>query len=171
MGKRMEIGMKRIHLQTVCERDEVLDALTNNARVNEGLSFDEAKGTPTVRMRIGRGGHLHMRCVFIGGHSKDNGFIQGTFFTGRLREGKDGKTQLSGVIVTEPVFHVLLCILLAVAVFQMVSLGGISLTPILLLPFVYILMRGEYRKQEHLRRYILRAVHRLEKTKNTGRDR
>lgn len=157
--------MKRVQIKTLCPVEDVMTMMADHGRVNEGLTFDSREGTPTLRIKQKPNGRLHMRCVLLGGHTKDNGYIQGTFFTGRIREGADGKTELRGWIMTEPVFHLIWLALIVAAVVQMIDLGGISVTPLLLIPFVYIMFRGEYRKQEYLRRYIYRAVHRLEKTR------
>ncbi len=155
--------MKRIKLQTVCPRASVMQMLLDNAHVNAGLNFDDREGAPTVQIKQGRDGRVRMRCYMVGGPTKDNGFIQGTFFVGRIREDAAGMCHVRGVIMTEPVFHLAFAALIVVAVVQMLKLGGVSLTPILLIPFVYFMFRKEYRKQEYLRRYILRAVRRLEK--------
>ena len=156
--------MKRLSVRTPLGREELLRMLRDAPRVNEGLTFDDREGSPTVQLKERGAEGLRMRCVMLGGASRDNGYVQGTFFRGRIRE-RDGEVSLSGWIMTEPVFHILWVALIAFFIVTCIQRTALSVVPICLIVFVFFMFRKEYRKQEYLRRYILRAVHRLEKQK------
>lgn len=157
--------MKRISIQTPLAREDILSALRDAPTVNAGLTFDDREGSPTVHVREGRADRLRLRCCMLGGASRDNGYVQGTFFWGRMRE-RNGMTYIRGSIMTEPVFHVLWLALIAFFIVTCIQRTALSVVPICLIVFVYFMFRKEYRKQEYLRRYILRAIHRLEKKNN-----
>lgn len=157
--------MKRISIRTPLAREDILSALRDAPTVNEGLTFDDREGSPSVQIREGRGERVRVRCYMLGGASRDNGYVQGTFFTGRIRE-RDGVTHLCGSIMTEPIFHVLWLALIAFFIVTCIQRAALSVVPVCLIVFVFFMFRKEYRKQEYLRRYILRAIHRLEKKKN-----
>jgi|GEM_PF-2166661 len=157
--------MKRISIQTPLAREDILSALRDAPTVNAGLTFDDREGSPTVHVREGRADRLRLRCYMLGGASRDNGYVQGTFFWGRMRE-RNGMTYIHGSIMTEPVFHVLWLALIAFFIVTCIQRTALSVVPVCLIVFVYFMFRKEYRKQEYLRRYILRAIHRLEKKNN-----
>ena len=66
-------------------------------------------------------------------------------------------TRLKGIIVTDPIYHILLVALLALFVYQCIALGGFSPVPLILFAFGIFMMRNEYAKQGTIERYLSRA--------------
>ena len=153
--------MKRVALDISASAERVLDMLTDNVAVNRGVRFDEREGTPTASIRRAKNGRVRIRCRMVGGTSRDNGYIEGTFFYGRLRE-VEGVTRVRGTIVTEPVFHTAFFALLAYFIYTCFRVGGFSVVPVCLAVFIPLMMRREYRKQAYLLSYMHRAARRLE---------
>lgn len=151
--------MKLISISVPTSREEFLATVTDNRLVNEGVRFPEGQGAPTAEVKAGKS-LVRIRCRMVGGASRDNGFLFGTALVGRIKE-RDGVTTLRGLILTEPILHLLWLGILVYFVFTCIRLGGISPFPILLSVMFLLLFRSEYRKQEYLCRYLYRAQRRL----------
>lgn len=154
--------MKWISMTTVASAQEVAMLLADNNRMNERIRYEEGELRPRMHVRY-RAPRLRVRCEMTGGPTKDNGYLQSTFFWGTLRE-KGGKTHLRGVIVTEPIFHLLWLAMMIYFVVQCVTLGGISVVPICLSAFLFFMLAKEYKKQNRIRIYLTVAFRRLEQS-------
>jgi len=147
--------MKLIDLSAECERARMLDIIRDSAFVNDRVQFDEKKGRPNIKVKE-KGERITIKCEMVGGATRDNGFLIGTYFSGKLVE-KNGVTRLKGIIVTDPIYHILLVALLALFVYQCIALGGFSPVPLILFAFGIFMMRNEYAKQGTIERYLSRA--------------
>ena len=153
--------MKFISISVPASREELLATVQDNRLVNEGVRFPEGQGTPTAELKAGKS-LVRVRCRMVGAASRDNGFLFGTALVGRMRE-RDGVTTLSGVILTEPVLHLVWLGIVVYYLITCIRVGGISLFPIFLSLLFLFTFRSEYRKQEYLRRYLHRAARRFTK--------
>ena len=150
--------MKLIRLRTHLPREEVLSMIRDNERTNRGVRFDENRGVPRIHVRE-KGERLRIRCEMTGRATKDNGFLIGTYFTGRLTE-RDGVTTLRGIILTSPIYHILWLALVVVFIFQCFRLSGFSAVPVCLTVFEIFMFKDEFRKQGTISRYLARAFRR-----------
>ena len=156
--------MKFINMKIEASRDEVLAFIKDNRRVNSNVKFDEKHGTPFMHFKE-KGENLSVTCEMMNRPTKDNGFLIGTFFRGKLRE-KDGITELRGIILTAPIYHLIWAILLGILIWQCFYHVAISAGPILFIAFEIIMYSGEFRKQGYIKRYFARAFSRLYQEKN-----
>lgn len=152
--------MRFVRLKTTVPACEMKEILSDPERVNENVRFDEKKGIPKMKPTF-RDDRLRVKCEMMNRPTKDNGFLVGTYFTGKLSE-RDGVTTLTGIIVTEPVFHLLFLALFAYFVILCFSVGGFSVVPICLCVFVVVMFWKEYQKQGIIERYLARAFRRAE---------
>ena len=95
------------------------------------------------------------------GHKRDNGFIFGTAFYGKIKE-KNGITKISGLITTELIFHFIFTVMLGVFIAQCIVMKGFSVIPVCLVIVDLFMFKEEFRKQGIIKRFILRAVNRAE---------
>ena len=153
--------MKFVKLNINTTKEEYLNIVRDNRIVNEGVRFGEDGAFPTAEVKEGKR-FTKIRCRMVGGPSRDNGFFFGTFFLGTLKE-KEGKTRLRGIIVTEPLVHLIWLAIVVYFVIVCINLGGVSLVPIFLSLLLYAMFRPEYKKQPVLYRYLHRASRRAEK--------
>ena len=152
--------MRFVRLKTTVPAREMKKILSDPERVNENVRFDEKKGTPKMKPTF-RDDRLRVKCEMMNRPTKDNGFLVGTYFTGKLSE-RDGVTTLSGIIVTEPIFHLIFLALFVYFVILCFSVGGFSVVPICLCVFVVVMFWKEYQKQGIIERYLARAFRRAE---------
>ena len=155
--------MKRVKLTSTATREELLGIIADSDLVNDRVKFDETKGKPRMHVKE-KGTRLKIRCEMIGGPTKDNGFIEGTYFIGTLKE-QGGVTSLSGMIMTAPIYHLFIAAIMVVYVLRSISLGGFNPVPLLLLVFNYMLFKKEFDKQGTIERYLIRAFKRADKGK------
>ena len=155
--------MKFIKKTVSASKEEVLNMLSDNERVNERVRFDEKDGTPhmTVKEKKGR---VIITCEMLGRPTKDNeyGYLVGTYFSGRITE-KDGVTTLRGTILTAPIYHSVMITLVALVIIQAIIAGAITPVPIFAVLFELVLFSREFKKQGYIYRYINRAFKRLVK--------
>ena len=158
--------MKLINIRTDKSASELLSMIRDNARVNEGVKFADKKGgKPFMHVRE-RDGNLRIKCEMMGRPTKDNGFLMGTAFYGRITE-KDGATSIKGILLTSPLYHAVVLILAIALITQMIYSGSVSSIPILVFAtaFEFLFFTDEFRKQGYIARYLERAVRRMEKSK------
>ena len=156
--------MKFIKLQTEKSADELLSMIKDNSAVNDGVRFaDKHGGRPHMHVKD-KDGRLSIRCEMMGRASKDNGFLAGTKFYGKIKE-KDGITTLSGIITTSLIYHIALIALIALVFVQMFLYSAYGLISVLIfaIGFEMLFFTDEFRKQGYIQRYLMRAVRRLEK--------
>jgi hypothetical protein len=156
--------MKFIKVRSTATKDALISQLSDNESTNRNVKFDDEKrGKPHIRVKQ-NGDKLTLRCQYLGGASKDNGFLEGTYFKGKIKEC-DGYCEISGIAVTAPIFHFLMLVLIGVFIYQCITLGGISPIPICIVIFDIFMFWGEFKKQGIIERYIARAARRAEQTK------
>ena len=153
--------MKLVKFKINSSRNAYLDIVRDNRIVNEGITPAEDGAVPTAEIKEGK--HLvRIRCRMVGGASRDNGFFFGTYFRGTLKEKEDG-LYVRGWIVTEPIVHLIWLAIVVYFVIVCFLVGGISLIPIFLSLLLYFVFKPEYRKQNILFRYLIRAAKRSRK--------
>ena len=155
--------MKRIRLESALSRDHLLSVIENSELVNDKVKFDENKGRPRMIVKT-NGDRIRIRCEMIGGPTKDNGFLEGTYFVGKLTEN-NGKTTLKGVVLTAPIYHTILALILMIYVYRCITLVAFNPVPIILLIFSLMLFRSEFEKQGTIERYLARAFRKAEENK------
>ena len=155
--------MKRIRLESALSRDHLLSVIENSELVNDKVKFDENKGRPRMIVKT-NGDRIRIKCEMIGGPTKDNGFLEGTYFVGKLTEN-DGKTTLKGVVLTAPIYHTILALILMIYVYRCITLVAFNPVPIILLIFSLMLFRSEFEKQGTIERYLARAFRKAKENK------
>ena len=128
--------MKIIKLKINKPHDEVFSLIADNNFVNSNVRFDEKRGIPHMHVKQ-KGEKIKIKCEMMGRPTKDNGFITGTTFWGRIQE-KEGETTLSGVVMTSPIYHAVIIALVIVNIIMSIRLGGISIIPIFAIAFEII---------------------------------
>ena len=163
--------MKIINLKADCTAEALASAIRDSEKTNRNIRFDERRGRPAMLVTE-KGKRLRITCKYVGGTTRDNGFIVGTYFTGRVTE-KNGAASVRGVVWTAPVFHAVLFAMLAVFIIQCIYLKGFSVIPFCAVAFDIVLFRTEFAKQGIISRYIARAAKRAEaenKKSNGGKQ-
>ena len=155
--------MKLVDLQTRLSRREYVEAIRDHNRINEGVKFKEKLGRPSFKVKE-KGTRLRLSCTYVGGNSRDDGFLVGTYFIGSLKENADG-CRLKGIIVTSPLFHLVLLALTVVFILKCMELGGFSVIPPIFLAMSLFMFKDEYGKQGVIKRYLYRAKIRTENEK------
>lgn len=155
--------MKFLKLDSAASRDELLSVINNSELVNDRVRFDENKGKPTVHVKD-NGKRIKIKCEMVGGPTKDNGFLEGTYFIGTLKESESG-TRLRGMIITAPIYHTLLLLLAVFYAYRCIALGAFNPVPLILLIFSIFMFKGEFEKQGIIERYLHRAFKRVNKNK------
>ena len=156
--------MKFVNISFNAPRDEVLSILRDNERVNNKIRFDESRGKPFIKVKEKKGDRIRITCEYIGGPSKDNEFFVGTYFSGRLTE-KNGVTRLRGHILTAPIYHLFMILLVVVFIIQCFKLKGFSVVPPILVIFDFFMFKSEFQKQGYIKRYLMRAARRIDEGK------
>ncbi len=154
--------MKFIKLESYVSRDELLGVIKNSELVNDRVKFDENKGKPLVHVRE-KNEWLKIKCAMVGGPNKDNGFLEGTYFVGKLTE-REGRSLLRGIIITAPIYHTFLVLILAFYVYRCISLGGFNPVPLILFVFSIMMFKKEFEKQGTIERYLKRAFKRADQS-------
>ncbi len=145
-------------------RDEVISMLSDNDRVNSNVTFEGYNGTPRMKL-VEKKGRIRITCEFVGRNKRDNGFLVGTYFTGKVKERADGVSVISGHILTAPIYHLVILALIIVFIVQCFRVGGFSVIPIFICIFDIFLFKDEFKKRGLIRRYILRGLSRMSKDK------
>lgn len=152
--------MKFIRLESSVSRSELIGVIKNSDLVNDKVKFAENKGKPLIHVKE-KGDRLKIRCEMVGGPTKDNGFLEGTYFVGKIQE-RDGVSRMRGIILTAPIYHAFLALLMAFYVYRCISLGGFNPVPLILFAFSIFMFRSEFEKQGTIERYLKRAIKRSE---------
>ena len=134
---------------------DVMKSIRDEVSVTEAEKFDTSRGFPKFHIKEKKS-NIKISCEFLGRATKDNGFLEGTYFIGKLKE-KNGESKLSGIILTAPIYHSIFLMLVLYFIYQCFTLGGISVVPILLIIFNIFMFRDEFRKQGLIKRYIFRS--------------
>ena len=155
--------MKRIRLYSRHTPDEVLSIIKDNTRVNDGVRFsDKRGGKPFMHVRENEG-RLRIKCEMMGRASKDNGFLVGTVFRGRISE-VDGYTCVRGFITTSLIYHLVMTALFLFLLIRMIITSAYTMIPMLVfvVAFEILFFKDEFKKQGYIERYLVRALRRLE---------
>ena len=75
---------------------------------------------------------------------------------------KNGKTEIKGVITTALIFHLVLAVMFFAFVAVCIIRRGFSIVPICLIVFDVFMYKDEFKKQEIIERYLLKAIKLLE---------
>ena len=155
--------MKFINASTSHTAEELIDILSDNERVSSGVKFADKKGGKPFMHVKQNGEKIKIKCEMIGRPTKDNGFLMGTVFYGKIKE-KNGLATVSGIILTSPIYHLIMIALALVLIIRSIMLSSISAIPVLVFAVAFELMffTDEFRKQGYIQRYIYRAVKRLD---------
>ena len=151
--------MKFISLDFPISKEETLALISDNARVNRNVNFDERRGKPLMKVKDKGEGKIKITCEMLERPTKDNGFLVGTYFTGKLTE-KNGGTRLRGIIMTAPIYHLVLIALVVLFIVQCIYLKGFSVIPVIIVIFSLFMFKDEFRKQGYIARYLQRASRR-----------
>lgn len=153
--------MKFISVLTdTASAEDVLAMLADSAATNKNVAFDERYGKPTFHLKR-KGESIKIKCEYVGGATRDNAFLDGTAFRGKVTE-KNGVSRVSGIITTAPIFHLFMFALFAVFIVMCIVNGGFNAVPVCLIVFDIFMFYREFKKQGLIKRYILRAVRRAE---------
>ena len=147
--------MKFVNYSIKAPQEEVFGVLSDSNSVVEAEKFDTSNGKPLMHVKK-KEGRLKIKCEMTGRPTKDNGFLEGTYFIGRISE-KNERTSVRGVILTAPIYHLFIFALFAYFIYRCISIGGISPVPIILVVFDVFMFWGEFKKQGIIKRYIFRS--------------
>lgn len=136
-------------------RELLMSKLLDNDLVVAAENYDLTDGKPKMRIKT-KADRIKIRCEMTERPTKDNGFLEGTYFIGSVKE-KDGRTGVKGIILTAPIYHFIFLVLLGIVIYQAVTMAAIPITAIFLVPFDFILFKSELKKQPLIKRYIFRA--------------
>ncbi len=144
-----------------CKREELTEILKDSKRVNEKVKFDERLGTPHIHYSE-KGQRVILKCEYMDRPTKDNGFIYGTRFSGKITE-EDCGCRIKGIITTEPIYHIVFAILFLILTVTSIYVGGIGgfAVPVCLIITEIFMYKDEFKKQGIIDRYIQRAYKRL----------
>lgn len=148
--------MKFIRYKTTASKEELLSVLSNNDKVNQGISLETKKGTPHMHVKE-NSGKIKIKCEYIGRAVKDNAFIDGTVFRGKITE-RSGATEIKGLISTAVIFHTVLIAFFIAFIAICIARKGFSIVPVCLVAFDIFMYKDEFKKQGIIERYLYRAV-------------
>ena len=151
--------MKFVNLKVEAPKEQLLTLIRDNERVNKNVRFDEKLGKPNMKVKE-KDGRVKVTCELLGRATKDNGFLVGSFFWGKIKE-KNGTSSLRGIILTAPLYHLILCILFVAFIIQCFRLRGLSVVPIFMVLLDIMMFKTEFKKQGYIQRYLYRAASRI----------
>ena len=156
--------MTRVNISTAHSKGEVLSFIKDNNKVNDGVRFDDKYDRKPLMHISENNGKLKIRCEMIGGPTKDNGFLAGTVFRGKITE-QDGVSTIKGLITTSVIYHIVLLALIALVFVQMFVHSAYGLISVLIfaIGFEIMFFKDEFKKQGYIKRYLERAVRRMKK--------
>ena len=147
--------MKFINQRINASREEFLQMLCDNEATNKNVKFECKRGTPVMHVKQ-KEDKISIKCEYVGGPTKDNAFIEGTSFKGKLKE-KNGELFLKGVILTAPIFHTVLFLGFITFLIMCIASAAFNPTPVFLIVFDLIMYKDEFEKQGLIERYVKRA--------------
>lgn len=153
--------MQFVNLSFDAPSDEVISFISDNNRINSGVKFEEKNGIPVMRVTE-KDKKVRITCELTGLPTKDNGFLIGTYFSGKLTE-ENGRTALKGVILTAPIYHLFFFAMLAVMVVLCIVYSALPVMPLIFVIFEFMMFSREFKKQGYIKRYLLRAEARYKK--------
>ena len=148
--------MKFVSIKSSATEKDVVDALGNSEKVNERVQFDERRGRPLMKLKRKKN-TLYISCEMIGGPAKDNGFIIGSFFLGRIKQRAYG-SKITGILLTAPLYHLVLLGFCTYFLIRSIQVHGIAPLPFIIAATSLLFFKDEFKKQGIIKRYIKRAV-------------
>ena len=148
--------MKLVSYRTTTKKEKLLSLIKDSNHVNERVKFDEKLGRPQMIVKEHKRS-FSLTCRYVGGNTKDNGFIIGTFFWGRIKE-KNGETHLGGIILTAPIFYAAILGLLVFSIVRGIVMGAFNPIALIIAVFSFLMFRTEFKKQGVIDRYLARAI-------------
>ncbi len=148
--------MKFIKISSPLSQKELTEFLKDSELVNKNVKFE--KYIPEMHTKESKSNPAKIRitCEIKNTATKDNGFLVGTYFSGKFTE-KNGITYLKGHIATAPIYHTIIALILAFFVYRCISFRAFNPVPIVLLIFDIFMFWREFKKQGMIERYIYRA--------------
>lgn len=147
--------MKFVNYKIHASCDDVKNAIFDSTSICSQEKFETSKGN--LKFHIKEKNHRYrIKCEYIGGATKDNAFLEGTYFIGELSQ-KNEEAILRGIIVTAPIYHLIIALLLAFFVAQCIIKGGFTPVPLILFFFSIFMFKDEFKKQGMIKKYIFRA--------------
>ena len=89
--------MRFVKYDIHASREDVLLSLGENDSIVEHEKFDTSRGIPRIYVKEGKKGRIKICCEYIGRGTKDNAFLEGTYFIGTLGECGD-VAQIKGMV-------------------------------------------------------------------------
>ena len=148
--------MLLVNYKINAEKGAVLGVLRDNDRVVNAENYDLTSGKPRMHIKE-KGNLLKIKCEMTEHATKDNGFLEGTYFLGGIKE-ENGRTSVSGVIVTCPIYHAILFAIFVYFIVQCFIIQGFSPIPIILIVFNIFMCKEEFKKQPLIKQYIFRTM-------------
>ena len=138
------------------KREEVLGVMRDSDRVVFEENYDTSHGKPKMHIKE-RNKSVKIKCEMTGRPTKDNGFLEGTYFLGGIKE-RGGVCHIRGLILTAPIYHLAFIAIFAYFIYLCFTIGGFSPIPVILTVFDIFMFKDEFRKQRLIKRYIFRAL-------------
>ena len=135
--------------------EKLYSNIADNDKVVAEENYDTKCGKPKMHIKR-RENRLKIKCEMTELGTKDNGFLEGTYFLGSIKEN-GGRSSVKGVILTAPIYHFVFLVLLGIVIYQSITMVAIPITAIFLVLFDLMMFKGEFRKQALIKRYIFRA--------------
>lgn len=135
--------------------ENLISNIKDNDKVVAEENYDTKNGKPKMHIKQ-KAGRLKIKCEMTELGTKDNGFLEGTYFLGSIKENS-GRSSVKGVILTAPIYHFVFLVLLGIVIYQSITMVAIPITAIFLVLFDLMMFKGEFRKQSLIKRYIFRA--------------
>ena len=154
--------MKKVDIKSNASKDKILSYLKNCELVNSRVKFDAKNGKPTFFVKEKKN-FFTVKCQYQNDNVKDGGFLEGTYFIGRIIE-KDGISNLKGIILTAPIYHSILLTIMAIYIVRSFVIGGFNPVPAIMFIFSIVMFRNEFGKQGVIERYLHRAVKKSSET-------
>ena len=138
------------------KKEQVLAVIRDSESVVAEENYDTSRGKPKMHIKE-RNKSVKIKCEMTGRPTKDNAFLEGTYFLGGIKE-REGVCRVRGLILTAPIYHLAFIAIFAYFIYLCFSIGGFSPVPVILAGFDLIMFKDEFRKQRLIKRYIFRAL-------------
>lgn len=153
--------MKFVNLYSELPKEQILKVIRDNDYVNKNVIFEKYIPEMIVRQSQRNPDKLRITCQLKNTATKDNGFLVGTYFSGKLVE-KNGVTRLKGYVTTAPIYHAVMIALFVAFIVMCVVRHAFSPVPVILAVFDVVMFWREFKKQGMIERYLMRAFRKAE---------
>ena len=148
--------MKFIKVSSELSKQTLKECIKDNEFVNKNVKFENYTPEMHVKFSNKNSDKIRITCEMKNTATKDNGFLVGTYFSGKFSE-KNGQTYLKGRILTAPIYHLVLLLLTVFFIYRCIALGAFNPIPVVLVVFDIFMFWREFKKQGMIERYIYRA--------------